>query len=370
MKQISISGIIGWDSTAQQLREALAAAGGEAVELVFSSPGGFVGEGLEMYNLVRNYPGATTARLSGYAMSMASYIPLAADRIVAEDNAIYMIHNVRGGVWGDHNDILKYGEMTKAMSRMLARAYVARSGKSAEEIAAMMDRETYLFGEDMVAAGFADEVIGATAGDEDRETATALARMALDECSNRMAADVAAVKADLTKAAALAGRINHQPRAKATAKPADEGARSMLTLTQLRAEHPELVAAIEAEARQGMITTEELQAQLATAKADGAAAENQRIKDVRAQLIPGHEALIEALAADGKTSGAEAALAIVGAERALRNQALAAIEGEAPPAAPHAEASDGGKTMKRAAFNALSQADRRAFNASGGKIID
>lgn len=369
MKQISISGIIGWDATAQQLREALAAANGEAVELVISSPGGFVGEGLEMYNLVRNYPGATTARLSGYAMSMASYIPLAADRIVAEDNAIYMIHNVRGGVWGDHNDILKYGEMTKAMSRMLARAYVARSGKSAEEIAAMMDRETYLFGEDMVAEGFADEIIGATS-EEDRETATALARMAMDECSNRMAADVAAVKADLTKAAALAGRINQQPRATATAKPADKGARTMLTLTQLRAEHSELVAAIEAEARQGMITTEELQAQLATAKADGAAAENQRIKDVRAQLIPGHEALIEALAADGKTSGAEAALAIVGAEKALRNQALAAIEGEAPPAAPHAEGGDGGKTMKRAAFNALSQADRRAFNASGGKIID
>ena len=297
-------------------------------------------------------------------MSMASYIPLAADKIVAEDNAVYMIHNARGGVWGDHNDIIAYGETTRGMSRLLAKAYAKRTGKTPEEIAAMMDRESFFFGDEIVSAGFADEVVEAVE-ESDEETATALARMAFHDCVNRMAADIQAVRADLNKAAALAGTAA-QTRAQATPKPADKGAKDM-TLEQLKAEHPELVAAIEAEAREGMFTADEL----AAAKCDGAAAENQRIKDVRAQLIPGHEALIEQLAADGKTTGAEAAMAIIGAEKALRQQAAAAIEGEANPAVPHAAAGGGeSKTMKRAEFNALSEAKRRAFLAAGGKLID
>ena len=251
MKQISISGIIGWDATADSLREALREANGGPVELVISSPGGFVGEGLEMFNLVRNYKGQTTARLSGYAMSMASYIPLAADKIVAEDNAVYMIHNARGGVWGDHNDIIAYGETTRGMSRLLAKAYAKRTGKTPEEIAAMMDRESFFFGDEIVSAGFADEVVEAVE-ESDEETATALARMAFHDCVNRMAADIQAVRADLNKAAALAGTAA-QTRAQATPKPADKGAKDM-TLEQLKAEHPELVAAIEAEAREGMFT--------------------------------------------------------------------------------------------------------------------
>lgn len=54
----------------------------------------------------------------------------------------------------------------------------------------------------------------------------------------------------------------------------------------------------------------------------GAAAERQRIIDVRAQLIPGHEALIEGLANDGKTTGPEAAVKVLAAEKAVRNAAL------------------------------------------------
>lgn len=56
----------------------------------------------------------------------------------------------------------------------------------------------------------------------------------------------------------------------------------------------------------------------ALVRAEGATAELARIRDVRAAALPGHEALIEALAFDGKTTGAEAALAIIKAERESR----------------------------------------------------
>jgi signal peptide peptidase SppA len=57
-------------------------------------------------------------------------------------------------------------------------------------------------------------------------------------------------------------------------------------------------------------------------RAEGAAGERDRIAAVRAQSLPGHEALIEKLAADGITTGAEAAVQVVAADR-MRQQNLA-----------------------------------------------
>lgn len=51
-------------------------------------------------------------------------------------------------------------------------------------------------------------------------------------------------------------------------------------------------------------------------RAEGSAGERDRIKAVREQSMPGHEALIDALAADGKTTGPEAAMQVLAAERA------------------------------------------------------
>lgn len=71
-------------------------------------------------------------------------------------------------------------------------------------------------------------------------------------------------------------------------------------------------------------------------RAEGATAETQRAADVRAQTIPGHEALIERLAADGKTTGADAAKAVVAAERQARAAQATARTEDAPKAVPQA----------------------------------
>jgi len=364
MKQIVLSGIIGWDATANDLRVGLGQANGEDVELVISSPGGLVSDALEMFNLVRNYPGKTTARLSGFAMSAASYIPLAADRIVAEDNAVYMIHNVQGGVFGDHNDILRYGEFLSGLSGLISRAYAKKTGLDLGKISQMMDAETYFFGQEMVDSGFVDELIDSGSSDNPEDSKVS-ARASFGACMAKLSSDREVMKNDLTKAAALAG-VTIKPRAQAKAEPADKGAKGM-TLEQLKKEHPELVAAIEAEARKGMHTAEEL----ATAKTDGAVAEQQRIKGVRAQCVPGHESLIEQMSFDGKSTAADAALAIVAAEQKKSASAAADLEADAnKPVVPLAPDAEGGKTMKRKAFDALNQADRRVFLSGGGKLID
>lgn len=99
----------------------------------------------------------------------------------------------------------------------------------------------------------------------------------------------------------------------------------------------------------------------------GAAAERQRVAAVRAQSLAGHEALIEQLVADGKTTGPEAAVAVLQAERQLSAKRVADIAADAPkplPADASAQAADsaagdGGKAAAdnpRAKANALADA--------------
>jgi signal peptide peptidase SppA len=92
-----------------------------------------------------------------------------------------------------------------------------------------------------------------------------------------------------------------------------------------------------------------LQAQFS---AEGAKAERERIQAVRGQALPGHEALIEQLAFDGKTTGPEAAAAVVQAHRATLATAGQAHYSDAPAAAPGgaagaAAAAGGAKTREQ-----------------------
>ena len=85
--------------------------------------------------------------------------------------------------------------------------------------------------------------------------------------------------------------------------------KSMLTAEQVAAEHPAIAAAFIAQ---------------------GAAAERTRILAVEGQLIPGHEALIASLKADGTSTAGDAAMAVNAAEKQLRITQAAASANDAP----------------------------------------
>lgn len=95
-----------------------------------------------------------------------------------------------------------------------------------------------------------------------------------------------------------------------------------LSASVLAEKRPDLVAEIGAQA----VAKIDLDA----ARAAGAAAERDRIVGVRAAALPGHEKLIETLAFDGKTTPAEAALAVIAAERGNSAAAAAARAADAP----------------------------------------
>lgn len=90
------------------------------------------------------------------------------------------------------------------------------------------------------------------------------------------------------------------------------------------------------------ITREQLAAEapelLQSVMAEGASAERARIEAVEGQLIPGHEALINTLKFDGKSTPGDAAMAVNAAEKQSRTAMAVALASDAPNALPLAPA--------------------------------
>lgn len=104
--------------------------------------------------------------------------------------------------------------------------------------------------------------------------------------------------------------------------------------------------------------------------AAGAKAERERIQAVRAQGMKGHEALIETLAFDGKTTGPEAAMQVLQAHRKVVGDAAAAHFNDAPKAvagsssAAAPDAQGAAKTRQQKADEATAYANQNNVSFS------
>ena len=178
-----------------------------------------------------------------------------------------------------------------------------------------------------------------------------------------------------TKVTVFSGQ--DEPAPSITEESQEEG-REPMTLEELKQQHPDLVQRIEEDAVKEALAAMDAEALaktrpdlVETLHGEGAVNERARIADVRNQSIPGHEALIAQLELDGKSTGADAAKAIVAAERELRGKAAANLSAQANPPAPTAgEPETGKKTMKRETFNALSTLRQGETVRAGIRIVD
>ena len=222
MEKMVISGGIGYEISPQNIRDQLSKMKGQDIDVHIASPGGWVFEGLEIFNMFRDYkrenPGAQLMlTIKGLAASMATYLAVneAFDLIAAEDNAVFMIHNPFNITVGDYREMQKNSDFLKGLADLLADAYVKKTGKSKAKISEMMDDETWLFGDEIKEAGFVDEIIKT---DEKKEKASAVstAKLSFNAIIDKMKASENA-KADYAKAAALIGSN------KSSENPADAG---------------------------------------------------------------------------------------------------------------------------------------------------
>lgn len=126
------------------------------LEININSPGGDVSGGLAIANAIKSYgKGKITANVLGIAASMASVIACAADEIKMGKGAFLMIHNPWTFSMGDADDLRKEAETLDKMRDSLIGFYQTKNSKTADEIKAFMDAESWIADTEMEAFGFA-----------------------------------------------------------------------------------------------------------------------------------------------------------------------------------------------------------------------
>lgn len=131
---------------------------GTPIDLRLNSPGGSVFDAVAIYNAIKRHEGTVTVWIDGIAASAASYVAMAGDEIVMPENAFLMIHDPAGLVMGTAADMRAMAEALDKVGDSLAAGYAAKSGRPADEIAALMAAETWLDAAEALALGFADRL--------------------------------------------------------------------------------------------------------------------------------------------------------------------------------------------------------------------
>ena len=148
-----------WGVTAKQFVSDLNALGNIThINLHINSPGGDVFEGIAIFNALKNHGASITVYVDGVAASMASVIAMVGDPVIMPENAFMMIHKPWGVSGGDADDMRDYADLLDKVESVLLPAYAQKTGKTTDEIAAMLADETWMSGAECLAHGFADQV--------------------------------------------------------------------------------------------------------------------------------------------------------------------------------------------------------------------
>lgn len=158
--QISVFDEIGaWGVTAKMFIADLKALGDvKKINMDINSPGGSVFDALAMYNALRAIGAEITVKVLGVAASAASLLAMAGDKIIMPENAFMMVHNPLAGAFGNAADHRDMADVLDKIGASLVGTYVARTGRTEDEVKALLDAETWLSAADAVAQGFADEM--------------------------------------------------------------------------------------------------------------------------------------------------------------------------------------------------------------------
>lgn len=275
-----------WDDEvgAKQFRQELDAAGFVSrINVRINSGGGDAFAGIAIHGMLKAHPAEVVVTVEGLAASAASLIAMAGDRVIMARGSMLMIHNPAALAMGEAEDLRKTADVLDKLRDGLIPIYQAKTGKTAEELTALLDAETWLTAEEAVAQGFADEVAGSVEvvarGDQVFFASVGFPRRAVP---------------------AEANAKDPEPEQEPEPEP--------ITRETLAARSPDLLAALLDE---------------------GARAERSRLQAIDEVALPGHEALVARARYEEPITAEALALAIIRAEREHRTEHLAAVAADA-----------------------------------------
>jgi ATP-dependent Clp protease protease subunit len=140
-------------------REELKIHAGKPLAVWIDSYGGSVFAAAGIYNALREHKGGVTVKIDGKAMSAATIIAMAGDKIFVSPTAIMMIHNPLTYAAGYASDLRKAADVLDTVKEAIMNAYVIKTKRSRAKISELMDAETYMSAKTAIKEGFADEML-------------------------------------------------------------------------------------------------------------------------------------------------------------------------------------------------------------------
>lgn len=296
----------------------------EDITVLVNSGGGSVFAASEIYTALKSYAGKVKTEIVGIAASAASVFAMAGHCSISPTAQI-MIHNALMGNQGDYRSMDKASDILKNVNSSILSAYKAKTGKTEEEIMALMDEETWMTAEQALEHGFVDSImfaddvadLGIVASHESGALPTAvvtkmknlLAEGKINPSSeNGMNAEDSSTALQQIMAMSgltadeisegLANLGNSRVVTAAAPQQKDKGDDNV-NLETIKNEHPELYKSIKDEGY-----------------AEGIKAENGRIQEIEELSYPGIEEMVNAAKFDNSTTAPELAMQIVKAEKA------------------------------------------------------
>lgn len=107
------------------------------------SEGGEVFEGTAIFTAIRNCQAKTMAIVDGIACSMAAILVMACDEVWMHKTTYLMIHAASGGAYGNANMLRQVIELLDKVDKTLSEILQAKTGKSPEEVAKWMEKDTW-----------------------------------------------------------------------------------------------------------------------------------------------------------------------------------------------------------------------------------
>lgn len=153
----------GWGVTARDFITQFNTLEGNDIELQINSSGGSVFDALAMFNAMKMSGKTINVKVMGIAASAASYLAMVGTTISMPSNTFQMVHNPMTGVYGNADELTEMADVLRKIGASLQNTYVARTGKSEEEVAALLSKDSYLTADECLAFGLCDTVTEAVA---------------------------------------------------------------------------------------------------------------------------------------------------------------------------------------------------------------
>lgn len=130
------------------------------VNVHINSFGGSVADGLAIYNALASHKAEVHVHVDGVAISIASLISMAGDKVYMAENALMMVHAPWGVTQGNAKEMREMADTLDTIAEAMATSYARKTRKPKDEMLALLldGQDHWYTASEAVEAGFADEV--------------------------------------------------------------------------------------------------------------------------------------------------------------------------------------------------------------------